>query len=104
MIKHIVLLDLPAGHDSAELGAIMTGLDDLRGRIPGFTGFEHGPNRDFEGMSPRCAYSFLCHFEDETTSRAYLVHPTHIDLGQRLAALCKGGAAGITVVDMAVSA
>ncbi len=104
MIRHIVLLDLAEGYDPAELAAVMAGLDALRGQIDGYLGFAHGPNRDFEGMSPDCAYAFTCDFDGPATSQAYLVNPDHQALGARLVALCKGGAAGITVVDIEVAA
>ena len=102
MIHHIVSLDLREDHDPAELAAIMAGLDDLRNELPGFEGFAHGPNRDFEGMSPDCAYVFICRFSGEDVSRRYLVHPGHTRLGARLVALCKGGVEGIRVMDMDV--
>lgn len=104
MIHHIVLLDLKADHDPAELAAIMTGLDALRNEITGFVGLTHGPNRDFEGMSPHCSYAFVCLFTDESVSRHYIVHPGHNALGRRLVDLCKGGVAGIRVIDMEVAA
>ena len=103
MIKHIVLLDLPPDYDRAELAVIMEGLDRLRETIAGFTGFEHGPNQDFEGMSPHCAYAFICDFANEDTSQRYIIDPDHKALGQRLVGLCHGGPKGITVVDMAVT-
>lgn len=104
MIRHIVLLDLPQDHDPAELSGVMTGLNALRARIPGFASFAHGPNRDFEQMSPDCKYAFICQFDDEASARAYLAHPDHQALGKRLVALCHGGVAGIRVIDMDVSA
>lgn len=100
MIKHIVTLDLQSDHDPAELAAVMAGLARLRSAIAGFTGFNHGPNRDFEGMSPNCTYGFICDFADEDTSRAYIVHPVHAALGARLVKLCNNGVNGITVVDL----
>lgn len=100
MIRHIVLLDLPQTHDRTELAAIMAGLDGLRGKIAGFTAFVHGPNRDFEGMSPDCAYAFACDFDGPATSKAYLADADHRALGARLVALCRGGVAGIRVIDM----
>lgn len=102
MIQHIVMLDLPAEADRAELLAIMTGLDDLRGSIAGFVGFMHGENKDFEGMSKDRNYGFICTFMDEATSRDYLVNPDHQALGARLVALCRDGVQGITVIDLAV--
>ena len=103
MIKHIVTLDLQADHDRAELADIMAGIDGLRETIYGFKHFEHGPNKDFEGMSPHCTYGFICHFMNEATSRRYIVDPGHNELGQRLVNLCNGGVKGITVVDLAMS-
>ena len=102
MIRHIVLLDLPPNYDRIELAEVMAGINDLQGAIAGFTHFEHGPNKDFEGMSKDCAYSFTCHFDNEDTSREYIVNPGHNALGQRLVNLCNGGVKGITVVDMAL--
>jgi len=104
MIKHIVLLDLQPDHDPEELIAIMVGLDDLHHRFDGFQFFEHGPNKDFEGMSQDCAYAFVCHFADEDTSRRYIVNPEHNELGQRLVSICRNGVKGISVIDMAVTA
>ena len=104
MIRHVVLLDLPEGHDSAELAAIMQGLAALQHDIDGFKSFAHGPNRDFEKMSPDCSYAFTCDFADEGTSLAYLENAKHKALGARLVALCNGGAKGITVIDMDVPA
>lgn len=100
MIRHIVLLDLPEGYDTKELGTVMDGLAALQGQIAGFTAFAHGPNRDFETMSPYCAYAFTCDFDSAETSHAYLANSDHQALGARLVALCRGGAAGITVIDM----
>jgi len=100
VIRHIVLLDLIPDYDRDALQSIMTGLDGLRGVIAGFDYFAHGPNRDFEAMSPDCAYAFTCDFQDEAVSRAYLADPTHQALGARLVAMCQDGAKGITVIDM----
>ncbi|SFS20425.1 Dabb family protein [Yoonia litorea] len=100
MIQHIVMLDLPADHDSAELANVMAGLGALMHEIDGFLAFAHGPNRDFEGKSPDCAYAFVCTFADAAAVSAYHRDPTHQALGARLVALCQGGADGITVVDM----
>ena len=100
MIRHIVLLNLAPGHDSAELQSVMDELNALRSDIAGFIDFKHGPNRDFESMSPDCAYAFTCDFADQDTSMAYIDNAKHRALGARLVGLCQGGAQGITVIDM----
>lgn len=103
MIKHIVVLDLPEGYDRAELARVMSGLDQLRDVIAGFVYFEHGENKDFEGMSKDRNYGFICTFANEATSRAYIANADHQALGKRLVALCRGGAQGITVIDLAIA-
>jgi len=103
MIHHIVMLDLQKEHDCNERAAIMLGLDALRVNLAGFESFAHGPNRDFEKLSPDCTYVFICCFSDETALRRYLGDPAHQALGQRLIALCEGGLAGLRVVDMQVA-
>lgn len=103
MIKHIVLFDLKPGYDPEELASIIYGIQDLRKTISGFTHFEHGINKDFEGMSENYSHVFICHFANEDTSRAYIVDPDHHALGQRLVNICRGGMKGISVIDMALA-
>ena len=103
MIQHVVLLALEPGHDPAELSEIMQGLEALTAEIAGFTGFQHGPNKDFEGKSPGFPYGFICGFDSAEALHAYAMHPTHQALGARLVALCTGGADGIMVADLEVA-
>jgi hypothetical protein len=103
MIHHIVMLDLQKELDRKERAAIMLGLDALRADLAGFESFAHGPNRDFEMLSPDCTYVFICGFTDETALHRYLTDPSHQALGRRLIALCKDGLAGLRVVDMQVA-
>lgn len=100
MIRHIVLLDLPTGYDSAKLQSIMMGLSGLQSKIAGFVGFTQGINRDFEQMSTRYDYGFICDFADEATSQTYLSDPDHQALGAQLVRFCNGGADGIMVIDL----
>lgn len=100
MIQHIVMLNLPNDHDASELQDVMAGLSALE--IEGFTGFEHGLNKDFEQKSQNYPYGFICTFADEAALERYAQNPDHQALGGRLVALCTGGADGIMVMDLAV--
>ena len=103
MIQHIVMLKLPAGHDTVELQAIMDGLGDLRSKLAGFKAFAHGPNRDFERKSADYPYGFICGFDDADAVEHYAKDPGHAAFGARLVALCTGGAEGIMVMDIEVA-
>ena len=80
-------------------------MDDLAAvgeKIPGMTGFQHGPNRDFEAKSQDYPYGFICTFTDEAALDAYAADPDHQRAGGMLVANCQGGADGIFVVDLEV--
>lgn len=102
MILHSVYLRLPQGTDRAELEAVMTGLKQLCKSLLGCAGFQHGPNRDFEGKSQDHPYGFIAQFRDRAALAAYADNPDHQVLGARLVALCEGGADGIVVYDIEV--
>lgn len=102
MIRHIVLLALHDDHDTAELAQIMDELGGLVGHLPGFTSFEHGPNRDFENKSAQYPYGFIGTFTDADALNTYANDAQHSALGTRLVTLCKGGGDGIMVVDLAL--
>ncbi|MDX8354062.1 Dabb family protein [Cognatiyoonia sp. IB215182] len=102
MIRHIVLLNLKDDHDAAELEAILDQLAALVGVLPGFSAFEHGPNRDLEAKSQNYPYGFIGTFEDTDALQTYAGDARHSALGARLVDLCVGGADGIMVIDLEV--
>ena len=101
MIQHIVMLNLA---DDGDLPSVMEGLGTLVGQIDGFMGFDHGPNIDVEGKSPDFPYGFVCQFRDRAALDEYAADPRHQAYGQRLVAMCRGGAEGIMVIDLQVAA
>lgn len=100
MIRHCVYLRLRADADASELTDVMEGLGDLSGRLPGASGFFHGPNRDYELKSPDYPHGFTIDFTDQAALANYAQNPEHRALGARLVALCEGGADGIIVYDL----
>jgi len=100
MIQHVVLLALPHDHDRSRLAAAMTKLAGLVGRVPGMTGFHHGPNADFEAKSGEYLYGFVATFTDRNAHLAYENHSEHKTAGAELVALCAGGYEGIFVADL----
>lgn len=103
MIRHCVMLNLQK-NTQEEVQEVLAGLADLVARLAGCRGFVAGPNRDFEGKSPNYPYGFMFDAEDEAALNAYAEHPRHKQLGAKLVALCEGGADGIVVFDLEVSA
>ena len=100
MIRHCVFLRLKAEANPGELADVMQGLSALVDTLPGCGGFAAGPNVDIEGKSPGIAHGFTFDAQDRAALETYATHPDHVALGVRLVALCKGGADGVTVVDL----
>jgi quinol monooxygenase YgiN len=103
MILHCVFTALRGDVDSAEREAVMAALAALQGQIDGMLGFEHGPNRDYEGLSKGYDWGFVARFRDRAALAAYDAHPDHKAAGARLVALCTGGVAGLMVFDLEVA-
>ena len=104
MIRHCVMLRLRPGVEETALPAAVAGLADLVARLDGCSGFCAGSNRDFERKSPDFAYGFKLDARDAVALAAYAAHPEHKALGTRLVDLCEGGADGIVVYDLEISA
>lgn len=100
MIAHCVFLNLADDPRDTDLAEVMDALAALVGVIDGMTGFDHGPNRDFEGKSPDHRYGFIALFRDRAALMRYDRDPRHRALGARLVDLCAGGAGGIVVYDL----
>lgn len=85
MIQHIVLLRLKPSYAGEELAAVMVELADVD--TAGFSGFQHGANRDIEKKTSDHPYGFICSFDDLDALDRYASDPTHRALGARLCAL-----------------
>ncbi len=102
MIRHVVLVRFREGVAPGEISAIFGDLADLRRRLPGMTGFAHGPNVSPEGLSRGFTHAFTVDFEDAAARDSYLALPEHEAAGARLVRAAEGGLAGLTVMDIAI--
>lgn len=102
MLQHIVLLDPVDQSGLDRIVQAMGILEQVATSIPGMTGFQHGPNRDFEGKSQRYPYGFICTFETRAGLEAYAADPEHQRAGGILVANCRGGHDGIFVADLEI--
>ena len=98
MIQHIVMLRLSEDADPTELADVMDSLASLD--LPGFVGFQHGANLDFERKTQDYLYGFIATFTDAAAVADYASDPGHQALGGRLVAMCDGGGDGIMVMDL----
>ena len=100
MLHHIVLLAPNGEGGLTQIKQAMAILEMLPARITGMGALHHGPNRDFEGKSPRYTYGFSITFTDHAAYQAYVDDPQHMRAGDMLVQACFGGHDGIFVADL----
>ena len=100
MILHCVFCNFRDDVSQEQRHAILEELSAFSCGLSGVTGFDFGPNRDFENLSQAFSHGFVIRFKDANALQAYSVHPVHRKLGSRLRDLCISN--GIMVFDLEV--
>ena len=85
---------------TSEKQAIYDAIAALRDVIPGILDVKSGANVSPEGLNGGFRDGFIVSFENAEARDAYLVHPDHVAIGDRIVASTDGGLAGLMVFDM----
>ncbi|WP_455874872.1 Dabb family protein [Rhizobium yanglingense] len=99
MILHCVLLRLKAAITGEEKQALLESVVALKQVIPGILDVRYGPNVSPEGLHGGFVDGFVVTFENAEARDAYLVHPEHVAVGERIVSSTDGGLAGLLVFD-----
>jgi hypothetical protein len=102
MILHCVLLRLKAAITGEEKQALFELVVALKQVIPGILGVKYGPNISPEGLHGGFLDGFAVTFESAEARDAYLVHPEHVAVGERILSSTDGGLAGLLVFDLSL--
>ncbi|CAD7026316.1 stress responsive protein [Pseudorhizobium endolithicum] len=100
MILHCVFLRFKSAMQASEKQAIYDSIAALRNVVPGILEVKSGPNVSPEGLNGGFRDGFIVSFENAEARDAYLVHPDHVAVGDRIVASTDGGLAGLMVFDM----
>lgn len=98
MILHCVFLRLKAAMTGEEKQALFESVVALKQVISGIIDIKYGPNVSPEGLHGGFADGFTVTFESADARDAYLVHPEHVAVGERIIASVDG-LAGLLVFD-----
>jgi len=82
-----------------EKKALFESVAALQQVIPGIVDVKYGPNVSPEGLHGGFADGFVVTFESASARDAYLVHPDHVAVGERIVSSTDGGLAGLMVFD-----
>jgi hypothetical protein len=100
--KHIVLLRLKPQTTPEDIAEIFESLDDLQAKIPGIVEICSGPYESPEGLHKGFTHAFIVTFADGESRDAYLEHPAHELVKQRLLRHLAGGLADVIAFDFKV--
>ncbi|WP_170783534.1 Dabb family protein [Ruegeria lacuscaerulensis] len=101
MIRHLVHLRFTDTVSEGEKQALYDDLAALSGHIDGILDFQHRKNISVETPLVRGFNDmFWFDFRDISVRDAYLVDPTHQEIGGRIVAKLEGGADGVFVCDI----
>ena len=100
MIQHMVFMRLKAAMTPDEKQSLFEAVAALKHIIPGILDIKFGPNVSPEGLHAGFVDGFVVTFEDADSRDAYLIHPEHVTVGERIVSSTDGGLAGILVFDL----
>jgi hypothetical protein len=100
MILHCVFLRFKSATATSEKQAVYEAVAALKDVIPGIIDVKYGQNVSPEGLNGGFLDGFVITLESTEARDAYLVHPEHVAVGERIVSLTDGGLAGLMVFDM----
>ncbi|HEY0124050.1 MAG TPA: Dabb family protein [Rhizobium sp.] len=100
MILHCVFLRLKSAMTQDEKKALFESVAALQQVIPGIVDIKYGPNVSPEGLHGGFVDGFAVTFESAEARDAYLVHPEHVAVSERIVSSTDGGLAGLLVFDL----
>lgn len=95
-VLHLVLLGWKDGVSEYDRRAVVEGMRGLRDRIPGIRAVQDGPSASPEGLEQGHDHAFVMTFESAAHRDAYLPHPAHLEVAERI----RAAAARVTVFDI----
>ena len=101
MIAHVVLLRLRKDLPRKAAEGLFAELAALQERIPGIASFAGGPYSSPEGLNRGFTHGFVMHFRDERSRDAYLSHPEHEKVKEKVFGALDGGLDGVIAFDFA---
>jgi len=98
-VKHVVLLRFRQDTSPAKVDELFGLLRGLREKIPGILDFSGGAYSSDEGLNKAFTHGFVMTFVDAASRDAYLPHPEHEAVKQKILAEIDGGLDAVVAFD-----
>jgi hypothetical protein len=99
MIDHIVLFRFRPGLPAGALQELFQELQGLASEVEGITGIRAGAYSSPEGLNQGFSHAMVMTFVDAAARDAYLPHPAHRRVVERLLPMLEGGLEGVVAFD-----
>lgn len=83
-VHHMVVVKFKDGVEGAVIDDVFRRLGELPGEIPGISSYAAGPYSSREGLNAGFTHGFLMTFESPQARDAYLIHPEHERVKERI--------------------
>ncbi len=101
-VKHAVLLRFKPEVTPQQAQELLDAVGGLKDKIPGILDFSGGPYSSPEGFNKGFTHGFIMTFADEASRDAYLPHPEHEVVKEKILAALDGGTDGVVAFDWLV--
>ncbi|AXV14626.1 stress responsive protein [Neorhizobium sp. SOG26] len=102
MILHCVFARFKSSLQAADKQSLYDAIVALKEVTPGILDIKYGPNISREGLDGGFRDGFIVTFDSPESRDAYLVHPDHLAVGERIVASADGGVSGLLVFDLEI--
>jgi hypothetical protein len=101
VIMHIVLLRVRKDVPAKSVDMVFSDLAALKGKIGGLLSFSGGRYSSKEGLDRGFTHGFTMTFADAKARDAYLPHPEHEKVKEKVLGILDGGLDGVIAFDYA---
>ncbi len=98
-VKHYGMFEFNEGTTEADIKECFDALSGMVGKIPGLQDVISGPYESPEGLNDDYTHGFIMTFDSPESRDAYLPHPEHEVVKQRILAMLDGGVDCVVAFD-----
>ncbi len=99
MIRHCAMFRVQSDTSTEVIEQLLQGFVALKGEIDGMVDVVVGPNLSAEGLSQGFDHGIVMDFTDSAAVQAYLVHPAHLALAEKVVPRLENGLDGALPFD-----
>ena len=102
-VRHCVFVKFKDNLSQSEIEDMIADIHGMKNVIDGIISVNTGANISIEGLDRGNTHAFTLDFVNFEAVEAYLPHPAHQLVAQKLVSMLDGGIDGVTAIDFEIS-